>query len=384
MKAGQQQLAAHAAHKIKQIADAARGAFVDRDELIEAISYAMLAGEHLVVLGPPGTGKSACVRYFAAAAGLSFFRRVLNPDTMRDDLVGPIDPVGLQQGRWDRVWTGLATCKVAFLDEIGKASGQVANMLLDAMEERKVSSGDVDKDIPLHLVMAASNETVDESPAIWDRFTIRLVVHRIKRMSSLAHLLKDAWKVDDPPSIEIENAEIEAARAECLRMAATAHEQPGVMRTVSRMWDGVQQEAHEPVSDRRWLRLLVVAAARALYYGRTQIQATDLQTAKWVLWSDPDDIDPLEAMISEVLDEERKELSTASTLVDDLEQLANPWTGNGSSPTDPQHVQDAGKVIYRCKSLIADIDHRLQDGAGQEWDLLKTRLAVLVSKTEVV
>jgi MoxR-like ATPase len=383
MKARQQQLAAHAARKIKKIADAARGSFVDRDELIEAISYVMLAGELLVVLGPPGTGKSAAVRYFAAAAGLSFFRRVLNPDTMRDDLVGPIDPVGLQQGRWDRAWTGLATCKVAFLDEIGKASGQVANMLLDAMEERKVSSGNVDRDIPLHLVMAASNETVDESPAIWDRFTVRLVVHRLKRVSSLGHLLKDAWKVQDPPTIKIDDDEIEAARAECLRMAASAHEQPGVMRTVARLWDGVAQAAHEPVSARRWMRLLVVAAARALYYGRSAVEATDLQTAKWILWSDLDDIDPLNTMIAEVLDEERKELTTAAALVDDLEQLASPWIDNGNSPTDPQYVQDAGKVVYRCKSLVADIDHRLQDGAGSEWEVLKARLQALVSKTEV-
>ena len=374
--------ARQAATQIRAISDAARLSFVDRDELIEAISYAMLAGEHLVALGPPGTGKSACIRFFAGAAQVPFFRRVLNPDTMRDDLVGPIDPVGLQKGRWDRVWTGLATCTVAFLDEIGKASGQVANMLLDAMEERRVASGNVDREIPLHVVMAASNETVDESPAIWDRFTIRVVVRRIKKLADLESLLKNAWTSQDPPAIPVAHDELVAARAECLRMAADAHNQPGVLRTVSRMWDAAQQVAHEPVSDRRWMRLLVVAAARSLYYGRDKVEPVDLVVAKMVLWSDLDDIDPLANVIDEILDEERKELATAETVVEDLELLAHPWTSNGASPTDPAHVADAGKVVFRCNGLIRDIDRRVADGAGLEWETLKERLVALVAKTE--
>ena len=77
------------AAKIREIGDQARRVFVDREDMIRAIELAMVSGQHAIILGPPGTGKSAAIRFFAKAAELSFFRRVLNPDTSREDLVGP-------------------------------------------------------------------------------------------------------------------------------------------------------------------------------------------------------------------------------------------------------------------------------------------------------
>ena len=254
----QTELAQQASAQVKLIANAAKAAFVQRDELIDALVAAMLSGQHAIALGPPGTGKSQLIRYFAEAADLRFFRRLLNPDTPREDLVGPIDPVALGQGIWDRRWAGLATCDVAFLDEIGKASPQVQNILLDAMEERKVSSGDLDQDIPLHLVLSASNETIDDNPAIWDRFTIRLKVAEIADVAGFSSLLQDAWTTDSPPSHPISSEMLVAARSECKRMAAAAGADPKIATVMVKLWDRVRQATANKPSGRRWLRLLVV------------------------------------------------------------------------------------------------------------------------------
>lgn len=369
------------AAKVRQIGNEARKVFIDREELIGAIECGMVAGEHLIVLGPPGTGKSACIRFFAESAGLGFFRRVLNPDTPREDLVGPIDPMALQQGRWDRAWTGLATCDVAFLDEIGKASSQVVNMLLDAMEERRVTSGNIDRPIPLHLVISASNETIDESPAMWDRFSLRLVVHRLSEASDFARLLSDAWGALTWADIPVDAADLRTTRAECYRMAAEAKDSPAMMRALVKMWQGIGDVTSEPVSDRRWMRLLVVSAARALIGGRTEIVPGDLQVAKWVLWSDLDDILPIEAFIREILDEEMKELKTAASLVDELEALAVPWMVGEGSAADAPHLATAGRVLYRALQMWKDVASR-SNGRDDTWGALRVRLEAIIRATD--
>lgn len=366
------------AGKIRRIGDAARAVFVDREELISAIECGVVAGEHMIVLGPPGTGKSACISFFAKSAGLAFFRRVLNPDTPREDLVGPIDPIALQQGRWDRAWAGLATCDIAFLDEPGKASSQVINMLLDAMEERRVTSGNIDRKIPLHLVMSASNETIDESPAVWDRFSIRLVVNRLSEASDFAQLLVDAWGALSPIDAPIAREELRAMRKECIEMAARAYESPSIMRAMIRLWQGIGDVASEPVSDRRWLRLLVVAAAAALLDGREEISSRDLQTARWVLWSDIDDILPIEAFIREVLDEEKRELATATGLVEELERLSFPWMAGGNSPSSADNLAIAAKVLYRARRMLPEVAER---GNG-DWRGLQIRLGAVIAAAE--
>ena len=365
------------AARVREIGDQARGVFIGRDDLVQGIELALVSGLHAIVLGPPGTGKSAAIRFFAKAAGLSFFRRVLNPDTPREDLVGPIDPIALQQGRWDRKWTGLATCNVAFLDEIGKASSQVVNMLLDAMEERRVTSGDVDMEIPLHSVFSASNETIDdESAAIWDRFTIRLVVKYLKDPSLFSDLLEKAWAVNSPQPMPVAREDLEACRIECGRMAAEAHKSSSVMTAVMTLWRDIGTHSSMPVSDRRWLSALRVAAASALLAGRSRVGVADLMSARFVLWGDVDDIDSITRFIEDVVNAENKELEVAQQVVEEMEQIATPWVKLGSKPSHADNLAAAAKLLFRIDQLLPSVEKRAED-RGDGWLDLQERLVVL-------
>jgi len=348
--------------------------------LIEAIECCLLAGEHMIALGPPGTGKSMAIRYFAGAAGLGFFRKVLNPDTTRDELVGPIDPHAFKEGRWDRKWAGLATCDVAFLDEPGKASGQVLNMMLDIMEERKVVSGDVDRDIPIHLIMSASNETIDESPAIWDRYTVRLVVSRLADAGGFNRLLKTAWQASDPPSIEVLGDELRGARAVCLDMAEAAANDPAVSKAMVRLWLGIGDHVSEKPSDRRWLRVLVVAAGHALLAGRVKVQVADLEIARWILWCDIDERAAVAGFIKEIIDEDRKMLLTATALVGELETMSAGWVGGGD-PMSAENLADAAKVLYRVENMLTTTRANAQNGGSDGWGGLVVRLEKIKEAT---
>jgi MoxR-like ATPase len=369
----------NAVDRIKRIGIDARSVFIGRDSLIRAIELGVVSGEHVIVLGPPGTGKSACIRYFAKAMGLSFFRRVLNPDLPREDLVGPINPMALKDGKWERSWSGLATASIAFLDEIGKASSQVQNIFLDAMEERRVTSGNIDREIPLHLVMAASNETIDsDSPAIWDRFTIRLTVERLSETRDFVKLLEDAWGAMSPPSIIIQPEELSDLRARCLKMASEAVHEPSVRGLMVKLWKGSQDVLSSPASDRRWLRLLVIAAANALLNDRDAIAVVDLDVAKFVLWYDLDDIEAVTQFIDETIDEEKKEVMAAEAMIESMDNTLVKINETGGVSISG-NMENAARLLYRAGQLQNELSRRIgENGSSSEWTGLFDRLTSIV------
>lgn len=355
--------AVETAAAIERIAMRAKNAFIDREDAIDALAAAIACGEHAIIIGPPGTAKSAIVRYFAAAMERTFFRRVLNPDTARDDLVGPIDPRAIAQGKWDRAWAGLATCDFALLDEVGKASDQVLNMLLDAMEERRVTSGDIDMGIPLHTAVGATNETISDVEAVWDRFTVRLWVKGIDNASNFTRMLTS--DVDDPGSDPITHDELILLRETTQRMAQNPP-RPVIEKMVE-LWNGFGTVSSSRISDRRWRRILRVAAGNALMCGFDQIRVVDLRVARWMLWDHIDEHDDVRLWIAETVVDDGNQLLDAQALLGELEEEAKKIT-SGASP-----LEELGNLYYKVSRLM----RVLEGNDSAEWNALRTRAQIL-------
>src|SRR5262249_4716061 len=79
------------------LADAARG-LVEREALLETVALGAIAGEHVLVIGPPGTGKSEAVRRVARATGGRYFEYLLGRFTEPSEIFGPIDLRRLKEG----------------------------------------------------------------------------------------------------------------------------------------------------------------------------------------------------------------------------------------------------------------------------------------------
>ena len=73
--------------------------FVGRDEVVDLIALAALAGEHLFLYGPPGTAKSALIRDFALAVHGRYFEYMLTRFSEPNEIFGPIDIARLREGR---------------------------------------------------------------------------------------------------------------------------------------------------------------------------------------------------------------------------------------------------------------------------------------------
>lgn len=297
------ELALETADKINGISHNAKKVFVERNEVIDAMAITIASGQHMFMLGKPGTSKSLLVRYFSESMNMNFFRTLLNPDIVWEDLVGPLSLQSLRKDQWEHKWSGLARANFALLDEIGKASPQVANKLLDALEERLISTPDHDLPIPLHSAFAASNETLDlELSAIWDRFMIRLHVPYIEEPNNFFKLLTTEIDLENLQKFDVTSEELNNIRKTSKSIALNISSD--VKDAMYELWSEIPgispaYEDGDPISDRRWRNLLVCAAGKALIEEREKIVPNDLIVSKWILWSNFNDIEVIHNWIEE-------------------------------------------------------------------------------------
>ena len=122
---------------ITQLETQLNSVFYERREVIHGALCAILAGEHVLLLGPAGTGKSAIVRALAQAFGGTYFERLLTKFSTPEEIFGPISLSALEHDRYERITVGkLPEAHFAFADEVFKANSAILNSLLALVNER--------------------------------------------------------------------------------------------------------------------------------------------------------------------------------------------------------------------------------------------------------
>jgi MoxR-like ATPase len=153
--------------------------FVAKQDVIDLMLVAAVAGEPLLLVGPPGTAKSDLVLKFKDALGLGeddYFEYMLTRFTEPSEIIGPIDINLLREGRYVRREQGkLPTARLAFLDEIFKSNSAILNILLTIINERKFYQDGVPQPVRLRVLFAATNEVPEqgELAALKDRFVLK-------------------------------------------------------------------------------------------------------------------------------------------------------------------------------------------------------------------
>jgi MoxR-like ATPase len=172
--------------------------FVGRDEVVELIALAVVAGEHLFLHGPPGTAKSALIRQFALAVRGSYFEYLLTRFSEPNEIFGPIDLVRLREGTVATVTTGmLPEAEFVFLDELFNANSAILNNLLTVLNERVYRRGAETHRLPMLSLFAASNHLPEEESlrALFDRFLLRCHVDNLRR-EAMPRLLTAGWALE--------------------------------------------------------------------------------------------------------------------------------------------------------------------------------------------
>jgi MoxR-like ATPase len=266
--------------------------FAERDGHIDALMAAMLAEEHALLIGPPGVAKSALVRALANAVDDGtggYFEILLTRYTGPDEVFGPVSLKALEQDSYRRMTRGrLPSVRVAFLDEVFKASSAILNTLLGALNERIFHDDGVAIDIPLEFVVGASNELPkddDSLEAFADRFLVRLHVDRLSD-DGARRALFNALPMTRKPIPRMERVVLAELRARV--------DNVGVSDAITESLVAIRTAIHAEgiaVSDRRWAKAVrYLRARRVLAGGLATVRATDLLHLADVLWTRPEQI----------------------------------------------------------------------------------------------
>lgn len=258
---------------LRGVIERAQHGLTDRASLVETLVLAAVAGEHVLVVGPPGTAKSEAVRRVAEELGGAYFEYLLGRFTEPNEVFGPVDLRRLREGVVEIETAGmLPEAEVAFLDEVFLGSTAILNTLLGILNEKTFRRGATVRTCPLRLCVGATNTLPDDASlaAFADRFLIRVFVEPVPD-SLLEDLLEAGWRSGEfrsPQPVGIETIDrMASARREC----DLTNVRPVVGAAIRRM-----RSAGIPISDRRAVRAQNLVAAAAVLDGRNRATDADL------------------------------------------------------------------------------------------------------------
>jgi MoxR-like ATPase len=282
--------------------------FLGKEEIVRLLFVSALAGEHLVMVGPPGTAKSALLRSFAGVIEARYFDYLLTRFTEPNEIFGPVDIQAFREGQYKRRLDGmLPEAEVVFLDEIFKANSAILNSLLTLLNARRFTHGNMSVRVPLISLYAASNEVpADEAlSALFDRFLLRVRVDYLDSYHFRGLLQK---------GIDLEARGMNPD-APTISPVVTAHE----LRQLQREFGGLLRFSEDflatfkglvfqirsegvGLSDRRIVKLLKLFAASAVFDGRDQVNDSDFFVLRHV-WNTPEQEEILQEIVGPVLDQ---------------------------------------------------------------------------------
>lgn len=293
--------------RFRQVAQIMNTHFLHKEEVIRLLIISALAGEHMVLIGPPGTAKSAIIRMFARLIDAAYFEYLLTRFTEPNELFGPVDIRVFREGTYQRrTERMLPTSEIVFLDEVFKSNSAILNSLLTILNERRFANGSQVMDVPLLSLYGASNEVPadDALEAIYDRFLLRVYSDNLDSYhfhglieKGIAYETSRLNAVARPVTAVLDSKTLHQIHANLPKFLNFSPE------FISRYKALVFQIRNEGVSisDRRVIKLLKLFAASAIFDGRQSADDSDLFVLKHI-WNNLDQREILKDIIDPVLD----------------------------------------------------------------------------------
>ena len=319
---------------------------IERDEEVAILLTGLIAGEHLLLVGPPGCGKSLLIDSLMRWTHGSKFSCLLNRFTNPEELLGMYSLSELKADRFVRITTNkLPESQYVFLDEIFRASPAILNVLLKILNEKTFDKGDgVARRVPLEICLGAANDwpAGDEGKslgALVDRFMLRKSVAPISSMAGRQRLL---WNNQPPEfSTSLSAHELTAARLDAQGLPWSKE----AKLALESILDELARQGIRP-SDRRQYKSVSIVQAYAWFNGAEEVQPEHLEILQHVLWGDHEESAKVRSVIMQIAAPIGMKVNG---LISEIEQILS-----GVNPKDlGQSATAASKLSEIQKSLKA-------------------------------
>lgn len=355
---------------VTEILTPLKRAFVGKDEVIDLLGVCLAGGENLIILGSPGTAKSALVQELARRVDGRVFDYLLTRFTEPNELFGPFDIRKLREGDLVTNTEGmLPEASLVFLDELLNANSAILNSLLMVLNERVFRRGRETRRLPLLMVVGASNRLPEDDAlnALFDRFLLRVRCENVGD-ERLADVLEAGLKLDFArdavhPTLSVDDLRALQSRLNSIDVATVRPQYVDVIHKL--------RKAGIPVSDRRAVKLQRLIAASAMICGRRGANVTDLWVLRYI-WDTDEQREVIAAIVQPAVEagDAAAQVNShprarggdgpdAEELARDLERLEQQWAGESHDECRRSVLRDQlGLLAGRCQWL-ADAQQRL-------------------------
>jgi MoxR-like ATPase len=276
---------------------------IEREPHIKEALLTMLAGENLLLIGPPGTAKSEIARRLSSVVSDGkYFEYLLTKFSTPEELFGPMSVAGLKEDRFERKTDGyLPTSHIAFLDETFKANSSILNSLLTIMNEKIFRNGTKNEKTNLLSVIGASNELPKESielQALYDRFLTRMFIDYVSEEKKVYLLLSENKSFD---GVSIENRlkveELESFHKDMNKVKLSQENAQIISNIHKELKEKFNENDFETISDRRLKKAVKILKASALSNERSEVNVLDISLLSNVFWNDEENRDEVEKVV---------------------------------------------------------------------------------------
>jgi MoxR-like ATPase len=335
--------------------------FWERQHVARMLAVAMLARQHSLMLGPPGTAKSELARELTGRiTGARMWEILLSKFTAPTAIFGPVDVAVLgREGRYTQIFDGRATqAEIAFIDEIFKCGSGALNAMLAYLNERLYhpENGGAPITCPLISAVCASNELPegDDTGAIFDRLLVRLEVGYLRDPSNFAALLRSAVASGPPPTrTTVELADLSRAVAlEVPRMPV----QVGVIDAIGELRTALRREGII-ASDRRWKASVGLVQASAWLAGRQAADVNDVAALAHVLWDSPTQRPTVERQVLQLVNPGAKEALEQADAIDQVEAQLESKAGQSDAALSDWGSKEAVPKLKKAGRKLAELRH---------------------------
>ncbi len=263
---------------------------VGQEQVVEELAIALAARGHAVLVGVPGLAKTLLISTFAEALDLDFRRIQFTPDLMPADITGAevlhADPETGE--RSFRFMPGPVFSNIVLADEINRTPPKTQAALLEAMQERQVSSAGQTRALPNPFFVLATQNPIEQEgtyplpEAALDRFLFLIQVD-YPSAEEEAEILRRTTGVGAAKVDKVLDAEQLIQLQELVRAVPVAD---SVIDYAVRLTRATRPDSQAPAFIRQWItwgagprasqNLILAAKARALLHGRFHASSQDV------------------------------------------------------------------------------------------------------------